>query len=257
LGVSATTDSTGTAVLSVTPPRAGDYQISVSASGYETAMMNLTVQSRESETTVSVEPTQQTVAVDSTTEYDVVVDGIDNGVGAYEFTAALSNASVASITDITLTGTSPQGVLTDVTYGDNNASVSVAAGKADHDNGVIATITIEGQSPGDASLLLRDPTIGSDDAIRYEISEVTNATVIVEQMTAPVVVGESPARDLDSDGTFEDVNGDGSFDIVDVSALFQSRNSQAVTDNGEMFDANDDGSFDIVDISLLFEQLRE
>ena len=216
----------------------------------------LTVETDETEPTVSVEPAQQTVTVEETVEYDIAVAGIDNGVDSYEFTAALSNGSTATITDVTLVGTSADNELTAVDYGTENASVSVAAVSADHDAGVIGTITIEGQTPGTASLSIRDPRVWDDEDTSYAISAVDNGSITVTERTTPVVVGESPVRDLDNDGTFEDINGDGTFNIVDVNALFQNRDSQAVTDNGHLFDANGDGSFDLADISLLFERVQ-
>ena len=69
----------------------------------------------------------------------------------------------------------------------------------------------------------------------------------------PTVVGDNPAQDLNGDGTYEDVNGDGTFDIVDVNALFQHRQEQAVQDNAMKFDFNGDGTFDVVDIRRLFQ----
>jgi PKD repeat protein len=75
---------------------------------------------------------------------------------------------------------------------------------------------------------------------------------------APDVTGNGEAaQDLDGDGVYEDVNGDGEFTIVDVNALFQNYQSQAVQDNVDLFDFNGDGSVDIVDVNALFQMSQQ
>jgi len=75
--------------------------------------------------------------------------------------------------------------------------------------------------------------------------------------SAPAIVGETPATDPDGDGVYEDVNGDGEFNIVDVNALFQNRNSDAVQNNTGYFDFNGDGSVNIVDVNALFQTSQQ
>jgi outer membrane protein assembly factor BamB len=92
-----------------------------------------------------------------------------------------------------------------------------------------------------------------------ETVTVTNKTVTVQppaEPAAPEVVGDSAAQDPDGDAIFEDVNGDGTVNIVDVNALFQNRQAEAVQKNGGLFDINDDGAFNIVDVNRLFQDSR-
>jgi hypothetical protein len=72
----------------------------------------------------------------------------------------------------------------------------------------------------------------------------------------PSVVDGTPVRDPDGDGLYEDINGDGSTDILDVRALFQQRDADAVQDNPGLFDFSQDGSFDLLDVRSLFDQVR-
>lgn len=207
--------------------------------------------------TVSLQPVNQNVSVNGTTTYDIVAEGLTNGVASYEFDLAVGNASAATFTEIDLVGTSAGDTLTEVTFGDKNGSVNVAAGSANHDNGVLATVTVSGETVGDTTLELSGVAVGDNDANAYTIKTVNNASVTVTENAAPTVVGNSPAKDLDNDGTYEDVNGDGSFDIVDVSAMFKNYDAQKVSGNPELFDFNGDGRVDIVDVNAIFQSAAE
>lgn len=66
----------------------------------------------------------------------------------------------------------------------------------------------------------------------------------------------APPTDPDGDGTYEDVNGDRSVDVVDVSALYQHRESPTVANNAGSFDFDDSGSFSIGDVRALWQSLR-
>lgn len=92
-------------------------------------------------------------------------------------------------------------------------------------------------------------------------SNKASATELVSVIIRPtesesieVIEGRS-ATDTTDDGKLNDVNGDKKFNIVDVNALFQNRNTAAVTENPARFDFNNDGEFNIVDVSALLGQL--
>lgn len=98
---------------------------------------------------------------------------------------------------------------------------------------------------GDVTLDVVDSTNGDDSTTR---------SLTVQGPGPNDVTGNgNPAQDPDNDGTFEDVNGDGEFNIVDVNAIFQNRNSNAIQNNVDAFDFNGDGEFNIVDVSALFQ----
>jgi PKD repeat protein len=94
-------------------------------------------------------------------------------------------------------------------------------------------------------------------AVNRSGSGVVNATALLQTPTEPIGAATSPPNDLDADGRYEDVNGNGEFDIVDVNAIFQSRDSDVVRNNPAAFDYNGNGEFDIVDINRLFQMSVE
>jgi len=134
-------------------------------------------------TTVSVDPGSQSVDTGNTVQYDIVVDSVDNGIASYEFEASVGNVDTAKITDVSLQGTQASDTLTTVDYADDNSSVSVAAGVADHDNGVIATITVEGVAEGETDLTLSGVAVGDNDANSYTIDGTNSGTVSVQADT--------------------------------------------------------------------------
>lgn len=215
----------------------------------------ITVNNDGSSSGISVDlvPSDKQMGVNQTATVDVKANDVSNGVASYGFEISVSNASTASITDIELKGTSEDDTLTEVKFAEDGSNVTVAAGNAGHDNGVLAAVTLEGNAPGTTSLTLSNVAVGDQDANSYEIQSVTNATVSVTETKAPAVVGGTPATDPNGDGTYEDVNGDGQSDIVDVSAMFQNYQKQTVQNNAAQFDFNGDGGVNIVDVNALFQ----
>jgi len=251
-----TVDTTGEVITHLFE-QAGSYDVSLTVTddsgAQDVVSQTVSVTASSGETIIGVEPAVQNVSIGGTVQYEVVVSGFDNGIRSYEFDATVRNASTAKIANVSLQGTAPDDPLTSIEYMTDNGSVSVAAGEAGHEEGVIATITIEGITVGTSDLALSGVAVGDDDANSYTIDAVTNGTVRV--IESPAIVGDSPAQDLDDDGVYEDVNGDGEFNIVDVNALFQNYNSQAVQDNLDLFDFNGDGSVNIVDVNALFQMI--
>jgi hypothetical protein len=143
-------------------------------------------------TPVSTTPESETVDVGQTVTFDVQLDTVNNGVSSYEFDAALDNPDVAKITDVSLQGTSASDTLTTVDYSNNNSNISVAAGSADHSDGVIASITVETTEVGTTNLSLSGVTVGDADANSYAITSANGATVTaVSQATAVTIRPEN------------------------------------------------------------------
>jgi PKD repeat protein len=247
-----TFDTTGE-LVEYTFEQTGSHDVSLAVTDDSGAqdVVSRTVTVIDGETIVSVDPAARNVSVGGTVQYDVVVSRFDNGISSYEFDATLGSATTAKIVDVRLQGTDPDDALTSIEYATDNGSVSVAAGNAGHDEGVIATITVEGVATGTTDLSLRNVVVGDNTSDSYTIDAIRNGTVSVGD--APAVVGDSPAQDIDGDGRYEDVNGDGEFDIVDVNAFFQHYESAAVQNNVGLFDFNGDGTVDIVDVNRLFQ----
>jgi hypothetical protein len=266
--VVATTDSgpEGRYTVEVAP---GTYTLRVSKAGLvtgetavaaergETTAADVVLQRAANRTTVRLTPAEQRVGVDQTSRYEVVVTDASTGVGSYEFVARVSDTDTAIITDATANGTEDGGTLTTVDVADDGGSATVLTAAADLDGGAtttIATLTVEGVTPGTTSVSLGDATVGDSQAQSYTVENVSGASAVVEDV-GPVVVGGQPATDPNGDGEYEDINGDGTVDIVDVSAFFENRNSDTMEDNPESLDFNGDGVVNIVDISKLFEEV--
>jgi hypothetical protein len=232
------------------------YQARITAQGDTTTSYTngtLTVQSAGStEISAEFQPTTVTTSVGGTTQIEIQLRGVDNGVGSYAFDVSVGSANTATITDVSLAGTTPEDELTEVTYSEDNSSLSVQAANASQTNGRIATITVSGSAPGTTLIGMKNLAVGDEAGAAYTIQSPTNGTLTVTD--APQVVGE-PAQDPDGDGIYEDVNGDGTFNVVDVQALFQNYRNDVVQNNKAFFDINENGEVNIVDVQALFAEL--
>jgi len=220
------TDTVSVTVQPSSPPAAGSATVSLSGPGE--------------------------VVVGDTATFDVVVSGADNGVGAYDLTVDLSDASAASIADVQVQQDPmfEEGTVADDGSGAN--VVAVGADATDSDTVTVATVTLEAQQPGSTDASLTVDSLGDASGTAYDVTATNGASVTVTQ----VVVGDNePATDVDGDGTYEDVNGDGEYDVNDVQVAFTNRNDPAMANNPELFDFNGDGEFDILDIQALIAQL--
>lgn len=257
-----TVDSTtSTATASNTYDSAGTYDVELTVTDDDgataTATETVTVQrAATTEPVVALEPATQTASPGTTATYDLVVENADNGVGSYEFDLAVGNTSVAAISSVDVAGSSAGDTLTTVDVASDGSTATVSVGVADiSETGdvTLATVDVDASALGSTDLSVSNPVVGDVDAGSYTINNTFGGELTVG-VSAPSVVGDTPAGDLDGDGTYEDVNGDGTFNIVDVSAMFQNRNSAAVQNNAASFDFNGDGTVNIVDVSQLFQQ---
>jgi len=156
---------------------------------YETA--TITVEEPEPEPapgiTVGLQPESERIDAGETATYDVVVQNVDGGVGAYDFTVSVGDASVASITDVAAQG-NPSGETTDISITEDGSSADVMAALADtSDSGsvAIATVTIEGDADGTSDLGLSVDALGTEAGESYDVSETTGASVTVESEQEP------------------------------------------------------------------------
>jgi PKD repeat protein len=135
---------------------------------------------------------------------------------------------------------------------------------ADTGSVTVAEVTVQGVSDGSTGIDLaaapgNDGVLLFDEGgIGYDVTGTSGASITVEGASLPPV-GDfaNPPNDPDGDGLYEDVNGDEEFDIVDVQAMFASRESSTIQDRPEKFDVNGDGTFDVVDVQALFNDLQE
>jgi len=132
-----------------------------------------------------------TVTAGETTKYNVVVEGADDGIGAYDLTVELSDSSAAKFTDVTrvpdVDGEPASVSGDDVTSG--GKTVDMAAGMStaltgSGDGVVIATVTVEGTASGEADITVTpesEPWIldGTTDPDDYNVTGTNNTTVTV------------------------------------------------------------------------------
>ncbi|MBX0324347.1 hypothetical protein EGH21_15055 [Halomicroarcula sp. F13] len=171
------------------------------------------------ETTVSLEPSDQTVTTGQAVTYDVVVDSADGGVGAAEFSVAVDDTSVATITSANVLGSGS----TEVDVANDGSSVDVEYAfrdTADTGSVTIAEVTVQGESAGTAGLSL-GPSDGNDGVLvfdesgtGYDVTGTNGASVTVEAPPEPATFEVSNLSPTDVTVT--------QGDVIDVSATVEN-----------------------------------
>jgi uncharacterized membrane protein len=154
----------------------------------------------DGETTVSLQPADQTTAVGVTATYEIVVDNADGGAGAAEIGVAVDNASVATITDASAADANAS---EDVDIAADGSSVDLDyafADTADTGSVAIATVSLEGSGAGTANLSL-GPAEGNDEVLvfdengaPYDVTGTNSAAVEVEAVQFLVDDLEAPEK---------------------------------------------------------------
>ena len=224
--------------------------------GSATDTVSVTVQNTgESDlsTAVSLTPTEATAGPDGEATYDVVVEDVDGGVGAYTMTVSIGDTATAHIADVE--PAHANGETTDVSIAADGDSATVEAALVDTEQTgsvTLFTVTVASDTGGETPVDLSVGALGTEAGESYDVTATNGATFV----DSSLVVGSSdqPAQDPDGDGQYEDVNGDGSVDVLDVQLLFAERNSAVVTSNVDAFDFNGDGIVDILDVQALYHE---
>lgn len=257
------TVATDVSYPSVSANQSRSFELDIADSSGDTAVTTLSVGVQTTSTgsgsdsdtqSVSIVPAAQNVSAGATGTYDIVIDGVNNGVGAYTYEISTNDTTVATISEFT-PGGDPGTVETNITS--DGSAVTVDAALADTANTgevTIGTVTIAGETSGDAAIAADVETIGDEAGNAYDISAVSNASITVTAGPGDITGNDNPATDPDGDGVYEDVNGDQSVDVLDVQALFTNLGSEAVA-NESGLDINDDGTVDVLDVQTLFTQL--
>jgi len=210
-----------------------------------TAQIEITEPPIAGETTVSLQPGDQTSAVGTTTTYDIVVDNAQGGVGAGEIRVAVDDASIAEIIDADV---ADDNASEEVEVADPGTFVDIEYAFADTaDTGpvTIATVTVEGAGEGTAGLSIvpADDNDGvlifDEDGAGYDVTGTDGATFevlpiqfLVDTVNASekVAVGDTVtvAATVSSDGAVEstqsvellfDVDGDGAAESVETKQV--------------------------------------
>jgi hypothetical protein len=198
------------------------------------------------------------IATSGTNTYDIVVEGVDNGVGAFDLTITSSDTGVATITDasITASASGQDDTTSETSVSDGSATLEAALRDTDDTGSVtIGTVTLTGQGAGTTDVEVSVDAIGDESGQSYTVASETGASLSVIELQQVDPAYDGVPTDPDDDGTYEDVNGDNEFDVNDVQALWANRNADTITDFAEFYDFNNDGEFDVVDVQALWNEL--
>ena len=129
--------------------------------------------------TVRLAPATANATVDGSTTLDVVVDGVDAGVGSYDLTVGLADPGVALIANVTAAGDPDRQF---VTIDGTNRSVRIdAIGTDTDDDGSvrIATVVLTGAASGQTGVSLTVDSVGDENGTRYAVDSTTGAALNV------------------------------------------------------------------------------
>lgn len=130
-------------------------------------------------TQVSVRPTQATASVGETLTFDIVVEEVSGGVGAWEATLNLTDGRVADITEVTLRG-DPDLHTVDIAADNDSVYFDAAlANTSDTGSVTIVTVTITVTGSGETTLDLRVGALGDEAGNSYSVTGITDATLSV------------------------------------------------------------------------------
>lgn len=209
------------------------------------------------EAIVSVEPTANaSMLTGETATYDVVASNVSEGVGTFTVSVSSTNASVTSISNVTLPGTDLDHNVS-ISTDNTTANVTRFSPNVNTTNGSarLFTVTVDGVQNGTATLEPSVTTLSKPLFTTYA-PVATNTTRITVTRPAPPVVATDPPTDPDGDGLLEDVDGDGSGDVFDVLAYYNHRDSDVIRTNPARFDFDGDGAAGTVfDALALYEEL--
>jgi hypothetical protein len=131
------------------------------------------------ETTVSLAPATDEITTGSTTTLDIVVENASDGVGAVNATISLSTEGVATISDVSLDDSA---IAVDVAMNAANTSATVTGyGLNTSDSGqiVVGTVSLQGESTGDADVTLQMNALGDESGIDYSVTSTTGTSLSV------------------------------------------------------------------------------
>lgn len=136
------------------------------------------------ETTLHLDAKRGKTKPGGTTTYEVVVDGVENGVGAAELAVVVGDTDVATITEVTVLGSGGQ----EVDIAENGSRADIAYASRDtYDSGsfAILEVTVEGQSIGDTNLSVEaadnntDVRLFDERGTRYDVTGTATSPLAV------------------------------------------------------------------------------
>ena len=219
-------------------------------------------------TSISVSAADQTLEPGATTTVSVVLDDAAGGVGSAQLAVALTDPSVAEITDVEL-GTSPGNTDGPVFAADNSSVQGGYAFDDTADSGAVtvAVVTVEATAAGSTGVEVTAPPDVADGTLAffdeggagYTLDTVGSATLTVEAANSPPTasvsgpstaqVGEDvtfQASASDPDGSIDsyawDFDGDGTADATGQSPTVTTTFDSAGEVTVELTVTDDDGA---------------
>ena len=202
-----------------------------------------TAASQDEAVAVSVRPGERSVEPGTEATFDVVVENAVNGISAVSAELSVSDADVATPTDVELT---KETSLSDAEFSDGAVTVEAAMGDNTFDPAaeiVPMTVTVETQSPGTTELRIDTATFTDADNETYAVGQTTDATVTVDsgdersgddgEEQSDGSAGDS--EDGADDGTDGEANGgeQGSNESTEDAGDESAENGSATDDQGE------------------------
>jgi len=138
-----------------------------------------TALAQEGEISVALHPSADTVQPTAEPTIDLVVEGADAGVAAFDINVTASGGTV-SITDVEL---QKEPLFEQVTHTDDSLSIEVAQGDDIYepaDEIVLATISLAAESSGTTTVSIDDAAVSDEDNDQYEITSLVDASIDVE-----------------------------------------------------------------------------
>ncbi|RDZ63829.1 hypothetical protein C5B90_11950 [Haloferax sp. Atlit-12N] len=192
------------------------------------------------DTTVGFGTDAATVEPDSTRTFDIVVDSVDAGVGAYNLTVELDDASVGRIAEVaTPDGTDPR--LQDVSYDEDRTVASVRVVGLDTDDAgsvAVATVTIEtADATGNGALDVSVSTLGDEDGNSYTVTDTSGLDLSVSESAGGGGSGGGDSGGDTGDDTDDSTNdGDDGDDTDDGSDSGSDGDSDADDESDDVTD---------------------
>ncbi|KTG18255.1 hypothetical protein [Haloferax profundi] len=222
----------------------------------ETATVNVTGLENVAPTNVSAQLMSSTATPqpNTTVTVNLVALSPPTDIGTFSTNLSVTNASVATIKNTTITG-SPADV--DVRTSQANDSVAIdvyGLNRAEAETVTLAELTLRLDTEGSTTVSVSETILGSVNGKEIVVGTQSGTRIRVTNLT-PLGDFEHPPADVNGDGRFEDINGDGNVTVSDVQAAFDNRESTVIENNADKFDFSENDRFNIVDIQRLFFEL--
>ncbi len=199
------------------------------------------------------------VLVGQTTVIDIEIDNFTTGLSGYDIEFGFyepQSAGVAEVTngaasvDFGLATSDTQNRVVTIRAVDLSDNIDFRSGRT-----LIATITVQGNLPGDSDLGAIITRLDDDSGFAISV-RIQPGVISVARGFPTVPGGVGPATDISGDGHAEDVNGNGQEDFNDIVLLFVNLFDPTVSGNIIFFDFDSSGAIDFADVVRLFSDFQ-